>query len=43
MSKLSQAERAEVAKQKELIHGLKVENVDLNLKISELERELVRR
>ena len=41
LSKLSQAERAEDAKQKELIHGLKVENVDLNLKIAELEREMV--
>jgi len=41
LAKLSQAERAEDAKQKELIHGLKVDNVDLNLKVSELERELV--
>jgi hypothetical protein len=35
------SDRAEDAKQKELIHGLKVENVDLNLKIAELEREMV--
>ncbi len=41
LAKISQADRAEDAKQKELIHGLKVDNVDLNLKISELERELV--
>ena len=41
LSKLSQAERAEDAKQKELIHGLKIENVDLNMKIAELEREMV--
>ena len=41
LAKISQADRAEDAKQKELIHGLKVDNVDLNLKISELERDLV--
>jgi hypothetical protein len=35
------SDRAEDAKQKELIHGLKVENVDLSLKIAELEREMV--
>ena len=41
LAKISQADRAEDTKQKELIHGLKVDNVDLNLKISELERDLV--
>ncbi len=41
LAKISQADRAEDAKQKELIHGLKVDNVDLNLRISELERDLV--
>jgi ribosomal protein L20 len=38
---MNQAERAEDMKQKELIHALKVENVDLNLKISEMEKEMV--
>lgn len=40
LKRQAQAERAEDTKQKELIHGLKADNVDLTARISHLEREL---
>lgn len=43
LSKIEQADRAEDTKQKELIQGLKVDNVDLQSKIQELQKELADR
>ncbi len=42
LSKIHQLDRADDVKQKELITGLKVENVDLLNRIQSLESELVR-
>ena len=39
-SKQAQSERADDSRLKELVHGLKVDNADLNSKIKLLEREV---
>ena len=40
MKKVTQKDRSEDSKQKELIQGLKFDNVELVSKVSQLEREL---